>query len=105
MHQRGWPGCRRARHAGQDLIIESVGGDETEIRGGDPEVGQMGEPPPTATTAGRPLPAASAATASAPAATSPVVGLACTSLNTVTGMPLAASASATLATTAVRARP
>ncbi len=65
----------------------------------------MEEPPPTATTAGRPPPAASAATASAPAATSPVVGLACTPPNTVTGMPLAASTPTTLATTAVPARP
>src|SRR5215469_856688 len=70
-----------------------------------PLAASIEEPPPTATTAGRAPAAASAATVSAPAATSPVVGLACTPLNTVTGMPAAASTSATLATTAVPARP
>src|SRR6516162_368181 len=69
-----------------------------------PLAASMDEPPPTATTAGRPPAATTAAAASAPAATSPVVGLGCTPLNTVTAMPPAASTPATLVTTTLPAR-
>src|SRR6516164_5529650 len=64
-----------------------------------PLAASMDEPPPTATTAGRPPAATTAA-----AATSPVVGLGCTPLNTVTAMPPAASTPATLVTTTLPAR-